>query len=151
MRSPLFLLFYRLGILLFAYFLCRVFFLAFNKEYFQFSSFSEIFLVFAQGVRFDLSVIVLLNIIFIVGHYVPFTFFYKRNYQLFLKIIFYLVNIPALLFNIIDIGYFRFSLKRSSSDLLSMISASDDILITTPAMIRDYWFLSLICIGLIII
>lgn len=151
MRPPLLLLCYRLAVLLLVYSLCRLFFLVFNREYFNITTFGEFLIVFLQGVRFDLAAIVLLNSLFIAGHLVPPRLFFKRNYQITLKIIFYLANIPALLFNLIDIGYYRFSLKRSSSDLISMIFKSNDVLFTTPAMVRDYWFLAFIFTGLILI
>ena len=151
MQSPLFILLKRLLLLVQGFMLCRIFFLTFNKDYFRFASFTETFLVFAQGLRFDLATIVLLNFLFIAGHVVPPKIFYRENYQVILKIFFYVVNIPALIFNIIDIGYYRFSLKRSSGDLLSMIFSGKDILITSTSMLRDYWFLIMIFAGIIII
>jgi len=144
LKSNWILLVQRMLLLLFFYTLCRGLFLLFNFSYFREVPVSALLADFFFGLRFDLSAIVISNLVFISLHVNPFPFFHHRYYQRVLKIIFILVNTPFLLFYCIDFGLFRFSAKHATGDLLKVMSFGEDFVNTVPLMIRDFWYMLLV-------
>ncbi len=148
-KSNLLLLVQRTALLVAFYSVCRLFFLIFNFSYFSDVSAISISKDFFFGIRFDLSSIVISNIIFIVLHLNPFQIFYHRYYQIFLKVLFLVVNIPLLLFICIDFGFFRFSSRHATSETFKIMSYGEDFINTMPRMVRDFWYMLLLLIVLI--
>lgn len=144
----LLLLVRRLFLLLIFYSFCRLLFLVFNYDFFSALSSKDIFLTFVHGIRFDVSAIIILNISVIALHFFPVHSFYNPYYQKTLAWLFGLINIPALLFNCVDFAYFRFSFRRTTSDIFSVIGLSDDFLKLLPSMTGDFWYILLIFIVL---
>lgn len=143
MQSQLFyikLLIKRISIILLLYELCRLLFLMFNYDYFSDIPFTGLLSTFIYGIRFDLSAIVYSNIIFISLHLIPHNNRGTKLYQFITKIIFYLFNGTALLFNIIDIEYFRFTDKRSTSDLFALIQLGEDFKNVAPQLLMDFGY-----------
>jgi phosphoglycerol transferase MdoB-like AlkP superfamily enzyme len=141
------------GTLLFIYALCRVLFYVFNYSYFaDLSAGSLIFLLFIS-VRFDLSVIVLSNSLFILGYLFPGKFRENKTYRSFLKGLFLLVNSIAILANCIDLAYFRFTLKRSTADAFHFFDGKigNDLVTLLPVFLKDYWYIFIIWIALTIL
>lgn len=126
--------------------LCRfVFYLA------NFDSFSDVTgWVFIGGLQFDLSAILLMNLPLITLYLLPFPFRELSWYQRILKVLFYAVNLSAIGLNLIDTEYFKFTMKRSTIDLIDLASAGDDLQQLIPVFLRDYWYLILLFIGMII-
>ncbi len=143
-KNNLLLLVQRVLLLLGFYSVCRIFFLLFNVNYFTEVAFTSVLKDFFFGLRFDLSAIIISNIVFISLHFFPFPFFYSRFYQVFLKILFLVVNIPLLLFSCIDFGLFRFSAKHATSDAFKIMSFGEDFINTLPEMIRDFWYVLIV-------
>jgi phosphoglycerol transferase MdoB-like AlkP superfamily enzyme len=145
-KDNLLLLVQRILLLVGFYSLCRFFFLAFNFSYFTEVPAVSLLKDFFFGLRFDLSAIIISNILFISLHFIPFRFFYSRAYQLILEILFLIVNIPFLLFSSIDFGLFRFSAKHATSEAFKVMSFGEDFVNTLPEMIRDFWYVLLVFI-----
>lgn len=139
----------RTMVLLFFMSICRFLFLFFNYSYFSDYSFLDLLVAFVYGLRFDLTVTVILGLPFLFFHLNPFQVFYKRTYQLFLKILYLIPAIFMLLMNCIDIGLFRFAGKRITADVFSIMSFGDDMGNTVPGMVMSFWYLLLIFLGLI--
>ncbi|HLG34126.1 MAG TPA: hypothetical protein VI757_04540, partial [Bacteroidia bacterium] len=144
----LFLLVRRIYLLLIFYSLCRFLFLIFNLDFFSSLSAKDILLSFIHGLRFDISAIIILNIPVIALHFLPVHSFYNRYYQRTVAWLFGLINIPALLFNCVDFAYFRFSFRRTTADIFSVIGMGDDFMKLLPSMIGDFWYVLLIFITL---
>ncbi|MBL7962210.1 MAG: sulfatase-like hydrolase/transferase [Flavobacteriales bacterium] len=66
-------------------------------------------------------------------------------------ILFMLVNAVALFFACVDLGYYAFSLKRSTADFLQILTTGDDTVTLAPAFIRDYWHILLIYLGCLVL
>jgi len=131
----------RLLLLLGIYFICRVIFLAYNYDSFSNSSLNDLLIAFVAGVKFDLSAIVYINMLYILL-FLPSIFFRpNRSYDKFLTFVFILSNCAGILFNIIDIEYFRFQKKRTGFELFS---GENDIWKMLPSYIADYWWLLII-------
>lgn len=54
-----------------------------------------------------------------------------------------MTNAFALFFGLVDIGYFPFSLKRSTADFLKILTMGGDTVDLAPTFARDYWRLVL--------
>ncbi len=144
MQSNFVVLLRRLGLLILIYSLCRLLFLIFNFSYFAETDLSVILKSFFFGVRFDLTAVIISNILFISLHLLPFRFFYTIPYQRVLRILFNLVNIPLLLLNSIDWGLFKFTGKRTGAEIFKIMSFGNDFINTLPKMIIDFWYLLII-------
>ncbi len=108
-------------------------------------SFSEGCWIFIYGIRYDISVIIVLNSLFILLHLIPNFYWEKRAYQSILKILFYSINIVALIFEGSDFAYFKYSFKRITSDIVFMEHDAPTLI---PVFIRDFWYLLLLIIGM---
>lgn len=123
--------------LLVIYQLQRLLFLWFNIDYFTGAKSPDIFMAFIHGIRFDLCAIILINIPFILISIVPLG--YGSRSMLFIKWLFFLINIPAIILNTIDIEYFKFQGKRTSADLFELFFLGEDMQNTLPQMAKDFW------------
>ena len=141
----------KLIIVLFLFFLTRVIFYIFNYSHFTNITGKGWLLVIAGGLRFDISAICLLNIPFIFLQAIPFNFRNTLVYRRISKVLFFAVNSVALLANCIDFVYFRFTMKRTTADFFSLFSMGEDMKNTLPQMIRDFWYVAVIWILLIIL
>lgn len=127
---------------------CRLLFFLFN--YTSFSS-SISFDVFFYGLRFDYVAISYLFSPFIVLSTLPFGLNQHAIYRLITKIFFHIGNTLGIILNLIDVGYYSFSLKRSTADLIQFLGIGNDLGNMLPTYIKDYWYLFLILIFLIIV
>lgn len=60
------------------------------------------------------------------------------------KCLFHIGNFIGLLFNLIDAGYYRNSLKRTTADFFDFITTGNDFLNLLPSYLADYWYLFLL-------
>ena len=113
----------------------------------NYSAFKDVdLLVFWGGFRFDLAAICFINSAFLIFSLQPFLNRQNAGYKLFLKIVFYISNIPFLLFSCIDLEYFKFTFKRSTYDLFSLVTTGTDTLRLIPQFLKDYWYIAFIFI-----
>src|SRR5437879_754609 len=91
-KNRFLLLTQRILLLIGLYTLGRLLFFIFNFSYFKSASFGHILSLFFFGLRFDITAIVISNLLFIALSVIPFPFFYHKAYQQLLKIIFIIVN-----------------------------------------------------------
>ncbi len=114
----------RLAFLVVFFTLCRLFFLLFNGHYFLLGddvSLPEIAKAFFIGMRFDISIILYLNSLFILLVFLPLPLQRFRFVRILTQLSFYLPNILAILINLTDTVYFRFTGKRSTADVLAFL------------------------------
>ncbi len=103
------------------------------------------------GLRFDLSALVLMNLPFVLLHILPFGFTRKRGYQIMLKTVFLIVNGIAILADGVDMEYYKYTLKRTTADFFDLFGLGSDMSNMLPKYARDFWYIILIVIVLIII
>ena len=133
--------FYRILILLIIYLSSRIFFCLSNYE-----SLNEIlFLDFLEGIRFDLSALVYINIPFFIILFLTY-FIRKKFLHKIINIIFYSVNIPFIVINNIDIEYYKFTQKRSTYDFFELLFLGNDAQNTIPNYLVDFWPVTLFTI-----
>jgi hypothetical protein len=136
----------KLGGLLLLYLLCRILFFAFNRSAFSDAGAWELIKICFFALRFDLSVIVLSNCLFIILYLLPFRFRETTPYRLLLKWLFILVNSLAMIANCVDMAYFQFTLKRSTADIFNFFGGhiGNDATRLLPLFLIDYWYLVLL-------
>lgn len=141
----------KLFLVLVLLFLTRILFYAFNFRYFSDMEIREAIRLFIIGIRFDLSALLIINAPFIVMNTIPFKFRFNRIYQGVANCFFYVINTIALLFNLGDTIYFRFTLKRTTADIFNYISIGGDFDKLIPQFLHDFWYMAVIFLVLITI
>ena len=139
------ILFFRILLVLVVYSICRIVFLIFNPSFYQFGK-NELVFAFYIGLLFDFSAIIYSNSLLILLHVIPLKFRENNGYHLFLKWYFYIVNSIAILLNLIDTEYYRFSGKRSGLELIKM---AEELSGVWKNYLIDYWYILIILVLLI--
>jgi len=104
------------------------------------------FLEFIEGLRFDISALVYINIPLFILLFLPHNLRGNRYYKKLTNWLFYWVNIPFLLLNNVDIEYFKFTQKRSTSDFFQLLQLGSDAKNIIPQYLKDYWPITLFSI-----
>ena len=138
--QQLILLIKRIILCYLAYFVCRLLFYFANTAYFQTVSILDVIADCFYGLRTDSFSIVVSNSLFIVLSLLPLNVFWSRTYQLILKWLFIIGNTVFIAVNCIDIAYFPFIRKRSSSDLFKQLGGQSDMMKLIPQFIKDFWW-----------
>ncbi|MGQ9847760.1 MAG: LTA synthase family protein [Bacteroidales bacterium] len=137
----------QLLLLLILYQITRLLFYIFNYSYFNQNDITDILIAFLWGTRFDLWVILIFNIPFIIWALLPINFSIYKTFHIY----FVFTNSFLLLFNLIDIAYFDFTLKRSTADLFNLINTGNDVWVLLPRFIIDFWYIVLFFVIIILI
>jgi hypothetical protein len=127
------------------YSLLRVAFVLLNHDAFPNVPFSA----YLGGVRFDLFALAWLNMPWVLLCIIHPT--EQGPYALVKKIVFHLVNAAGIFFNCADMEYYKFTLKRSTADLFSIMGGGGDATGLAGAFAKDYWYIVLIflcCVAL---
>ncbi len=137
----LFLLNYlqKLAGLLAIYTTSRIFFFLNNRI--NLESFSCI--DFIEGIRFDLSALAYINIPILILLLFPTKLRHNKDYIRFTNSLFYILNFIFIVFNNIDIEYYRFTQKRSTFDFIELILLGSDARNIIPQYLSDYWRITL--------
>ena len=129
----------RISILLGMYTASRVFFYFNNIDSFT----SATVLEFIEGLRFDISALVYINIPIFLLLILPHNYKENKYYQKVTNWIFYTVNIPFIILNNMDIEYFKFTQKRTTTDFFQLIQLGSDAKNIIPQYLKDYWLITL--------
>jgi glucan phosphoethanolaminetransferase (alkaline phosphatase superfamily) len=134
-------LFTRFLFLVFLFSLCRLLFFLFYSDQFESCTSSQILYAFVLGLRFDISILLAFNVVFILLLAIG-RFFEIPKWLFFLgKILFVLVNTLLVFLNLIDLEYFAFTGKRTGIEILGI---KDDIGNQFNQLIFNYWHIALL-------
>lgn len=136
------LFFKRFLVVLIMYQFCRFLFYYFNRKAFTDVEFSS----FLGGVKFDLSAIAYVNLLFIILHLVPGNFKYKILYQKVLKIAFYVVNLVFILTNFVDFEYYKFTGRRSSFGMITATGMEHEIGGLLLSFVQEFWYVPVLAV-----
>lgn len=139
----------QLLLLLVCYFLSRCFFVLLNREHFSDMGLGDFLSLAAGATRFDISGILIVNALYIVLFFLPVKLSRAPRWERFTQLVFIVLNAIALLFEVSDWAYFRFTLKRATADVLNMITRKGDFLGILPHLLVDYWYIPLAGIAFI--
>lgn len=126
-----------------AYTVARLLFYLFNLNLFADVTFSELVRMFVGGLKFDTSAIVYTNILVIVLHILPFNFRYNKTYQKIVGYIFYFVNILAIIANMADTIYYRFTMRRTTTAVFTEFRNEENGVGLFFRFMWDYWYVTL--------
>lgn len=131
-----------LAYLLLIYAIYRLLFYFLNFSYFSDLSIGPLFSIMIFGLRFDLSVIILSNFLFISLYLLPFAFRERNWYRALLKGLFLFVNSIAMLANSVDLAYFQFTLKRTNATVFNFFGGEigNDLGRLLPLFLKEYWY-----------
>ena len=147
--SRLFLLIKRLLFVLLLYVIMRNLMYVLNMGLFHISNVSQLFMINIYGLRFDISTILLTNIIFSALYLIPLSKYYSKVLNYTIDALYIVINTVAIIANLSDIIYFRFTLKRTTAEFINMFTDDGSMLALIPTVIVDFWYISLIGVVLI--
>lgn len=143
------MLFKRIVLLLIFYQLCRLLFLLFNLAFFDSLSFHSLPGILLGSLRFDISAIMYLNVVYIAMFVVPFNFRCNKVYRQTGKFIFILVNSISIIANLIDCAYFPFTLRRTNAGFFREFKNDTNLLFDLWKFLFSYWYIALLVILLV--
>lgn len=142
-------LLYRFFIVLIIYSLCRLGFAFINRNFFAELSPWRFSYVLLGGIKFDISALLYINILYILLQAIPFPFRYRDSYQTFCKWLFITTNTIGIAANFSDFAYYKFTLKRTTASVFSQFANEQNKLKLTIDFLRDYWYLLILLVILI--
>ena len=110
-----------------AFMICRVVFYIYNKAYFPDMGWDDFRTIFKGGLVFDTSGIVYVNLIYIAAMLVPLPWREGKIWQKTAKWIFVILNSAAVLANLIDTVYFRYTNRRTTSSVFNEFGKEENI------------------------
>lgn len=126
----------RLGLSFLFFFIFRVIFYFYNYNYFSPFPLGDTLFAFVYGLRFDLAIVLITNLFFIIGSLLPIT---HIKYRVFLKVLFVIFNTVFLGVVVVDIEFFSFVGKKMTFDIFDM---GEDIKGQSLQIIKNYWYLA---------
>ncbi len=135
---PLRILLLRLAVVALIFTLQRLLFAVLNHQELP----SPPLAAFIGGIRFDLSAMAWLYIPWLLASlFNDAPGMALRRVQHFL---FHLSNVFCFFLNSVDLEYFKFTLKRSTSDLFGIAAGGGDLAHLAPVFLADYWYVALV-------
>lgn len=144
-------LFYGLFVMLALYMISRLIFFNINSSYFPGLDGKKWAAILKGGLVFDLSANLYINALFVVMLLLPFPFRYRSGYWKTVKWLFIITNSIALLVNSIDFIYYRFTLRRTTIDVVKEFAHEETKTTMAVNFLKDYWYVYLIYAALIFV
>ena len=143
--SPVVLLIYRLLAILLALSISRWLVYLFNLQFFHQLSLSESFRLYFLGMRFDLSVIMALNLPVILYYCFPSRKIINKVPQRIIDLIYIITNSAAIFLNFMDIVCFHFFGRHMTIDFFGQLGRSEELSWgIIGQVVFDYWYLIVI-------
>ena len=141
-QIPAIQLIFKLTIVLLLFSISRWLIHLFNAEFFHHLNIWQALKLYFFGMRFDLVVIAYANLPVILYHCLPSKAIYNKVLQGIFRLYFIIVNAIIVVFNMIDVIYFRFIGKRMTSEFFQFFGNSDEnIWPIVGQVFVDYWFM----------
>lgn len=102
------------------------------------------------GFAFDWVTVCIYFLPFAILHFLPVFHRSNRVYRIWSVLYFSTVNLVLLVLNLIDLEYFSFTGKRSTSDLFAITSAGSDIKQLLSTFLIEFWWMWVILILIVI-
>lgn len=138
-----------LAMLLFS--LCRLGFYLYNTRFFPDMTVGNLLRLMSGGLRFDLTAVLYVNMLFILLVIIPLDFRFHKYYQVFLKYLFFITNGVALAANVSDFIYYKFTLRRTTADVFRQFENEVNFGGLLYRFLFDYWYALAFWILLVVI
>lgn len=144
-------LLYRIALLMVFYSGFRLLFWWFNGSEFPNTSTSSLLTMFRGGLKFDISVIMLLNLAYLLFYLFPLpkSWKFSHGYQVGLKSLFIGINALGFAAASIDLIYFRYIHKRSTYSVFKSLENEENMGGLWQQFFIDYWYVFLLFIILV--
>jgi len=149
-NSSVSILFQRTFLVMLVFTICRALFYLFNKNLFPGIRLSELFTIFAAGLRFDLSAVLYFNLLYILLMTVPHKNHHKPGFVKWSNYIFYFTNGIAIFLNCIDFVYYGFTSKRTSIIVFQEFANETNYFKLLYHFAVDYFYIGIIFFAIII-
>ena len=129
----------------------RIFCFAVNGAMFPNVSGAHLLEMMAGGLRFDLTAVLYLSSIYIIGVLLPLPAVWRENkvYQQVLKWLFLVPNALGIIVNAIDIVYIRFTDRRTTCAFFSEFANDNNLWRILGQGILEYWYVTLFGMALL--
>lgn len=141
----------RLLLVMFLLTLCRIGFYVYNMSFFPDMTFKNFLWLLWGGLQFDLTAMLYVNTLFILLMILPFDFRFRYGYLEVAKYVFFITNAFALATNVADFIYYKFTLRRTSADVIRQFENEQNIGKLFFQFLFDYWYAVLFWVALVIL
>ncbi|MBJ2173288.1 sulfatase-like hydrolase/transferase [Aureibaculum sp. A20] len=138
------IMFYRLLLAYFFYFIARVLFYFYNSDLLGIDTFFDFFRLSYYGLAFDTAAILYVNALFIVLSLLPFKVNTKKWYQKLLFFIYFTFNLVAYAINFIDFIYYRFTFSRTTKAVFETLENESNKSSMFFRFLANYWHVYLL-------
>lgn len=112
---------------------------------FNFSAFPRLeFFDFFVALWFDMITVSLFYTPYYILFLLPFPIRGYKIHRAFFKLLFHITNAILIAPNLLDIGYFKYTSKRSTSDLFTVLGAGNDFSQLVTSFLKDSWVILII-------
>ena len=139
--------FLRLLLVFALYTVTRLLFYLLNPSLFTDVDTSYLASLMYRGLKFDASAIAYTNSLVILMHILPFRFRYNKVYQKVVTIVFYVVNTIGITLNMIDVVYYRYTMKRTTAGVFQEFENENPA--NFMSFIWDFWYITVIIVALV--
>lgn len=139
-------LFYRILLAYFFYFIARILFYLYNIDFLKVDSVSDLLSLCYYGLAFDTTAILYTNLLFILFSIVPFFKNTNIGYQKFMFYFYFVTNLLVYVTNYIDFIYYKYTLARSTIVALDVIKHETNKKVLFFSFLVDYWHVSILFI-----
>jgi phosphoglycerol transferase MdoB-like AlkP superfamily enzyme len=126
-------------------YITRLIFYAFNFNAFPHLEIFDFFV----GLWFDLITVCLFYTPYYILFLLPLPIRGYKIHRAFFKLFFHIINSILIAPNLLDIGYFKYTSKRSTSDLFTVLGAGNDFSQLVSSFLKDSWVILIIFVILI--
>ncbi|HEU5289098.1 MAG TPA: sulfatase-like hydrolase/transferase [Cyclobacteriaceae bacterium] len=130
----------RLLLAMFLFMLCRIGFFIYNISYFPETTTFNFLRIMWGGLQFDLAAVLYINVIILVLSVVPVDLRFRQGYQSVIKFFYYTLNGIALAANVMDFVYYRFTLRRTTADVVDQFENETNLFSLFLQFFIDYWY-----------
>lgn len=130
----------RLLLAMFLFMLCRIGFFIYNISYFPETTTFNFLRIMWGGLQFDLAAVLYINVIILGLSVMPVDLRFRQGYQSVVKIFYYGLNGVALAVNVMDFVYYRFTLRRTTADIVDQFENETNLWSLFFQFFVDYWY-----------
>ncbi len=138
-------------LLLTLFFISRLAFTLINYSHFSGLGTGGFLRLAFHGIRYDLSAICAVNALYIFLLFLPIPVWRWPRWQKATQLLFVAVNSLVLMFDVSDWAYFPYNFKRSTADVLRIITRKGDFWSVLPDYLLSFWYVPLADFSLILI
>lgn len=130
----------RLLLAMLLFMVCRIAFFIYNISYFPETTMFNFLRIVWGGLQFDLAAVLYINVIILVLSVIPVDLRFRPGYQSLMKVLYYVLNGVAIAVNVMDFVYYRFTLRRTTADVLDQFENETNLFSLFFRFFIDYWY-----------